>query len=254
MSVIELFWPAFVLVMFLVFIHSIFGLEIIKRGVIFTDLAIGQIAAIGMAISITYLHGQWQTPMVLAFAVIAAVLISFATKKVLHIEAFIGLLYALGISFLMLLLAQSSEGTELFQQISAADILFTSPEDLLESALIYISVSLVMFFIYPRVQGITKEVLFFSMLALVVSSSVQNSGVLVVFSLLIAPAYLALVQDKVRPLLFAWIMGSSSALLAMLLSYLYDLPTGYTIIFVLVLITLIGVWLLSPKKKINKYQ
>jgi len=250
MSVIELFWPAFVLVMFLVFIHSIFGLEIIKRGVIFTDLAIGQIAAIGMAISITYFHGQWQTPMVLAFAVLAALIISFATKRVVHIEAFIGLLYALGISALMLLLAQSSEGTELFQQISAADILFTSPEDLYESALIYSSVALVMFFVYPKVQGLTKEILFFSMLALVVSSSVQNSGVLVVFSLLIAPAYLALVQQKVKPLLFAWMMGSSSALLGMFGSYFYDLPTGYSIIFVLVFITLVGVWILSPKKKI----
>jgi zinc/manganese transport system permease protein len=250
MSVIELFWPAFVLVVFLVFIHSIFGLEIIRRGVIFTDLAIGQIAAIGMAVSITYLDGQWQTPMVLGFAVLAALLISYASKKVEHVEAFIGLLYALGISFLMLLLAQSSEGTELFKQISAADILFTSPEDLIESGLIYFSVSLVMFFVYPKVEGIVKELLFFSMLAIVVSSSVQNSGVLVVFSLLIAPAYLALVQQKVKPLWFAWMMGSFSALFAMMLSYFYDLPTGYTIIFVLVFITLVGVWVLSPKKKI----
>jgi zinc/manganese transport system permease protein len=216
--------------------------------VIFTDLAIGQIAAIGMAISVTYLDGQWQTPMVLGFAILAALLISFASKKVVHVEAFIGLLYALGISFLMLLLAQSSEGTELFKQISAADILFTSPEDLVESGLIYFSVSMVMFFIYPKVQGLTKELLFFSMLALVVSSSVQNSGVLVVFSLLIAPAYLAMVQTKVKPLLFAWMIGSFSALLAMFLSYFYDLPTGYTIIFVLVSITLLGVWIMSPKK------
>ena len=249
MSVIELFWPAFVLVVFLVFIHAIFGLEIIRRGVIFTDLAIGQIAAIGMAISITYFHGQWQTPMVLGFAVLAALLISYASKRVVHIEAFIGLLYALGISSLMLLLAQSSEGTELFKQISAADILFTSPEDLVESGLTYLSVSLVMFLVYPKTQGIIKELLFFSMLAIVVSSSVQNSGVLVVFSFLIAPAYLALVQEKVKPLLFAWMMGSFSALLAMILSYFYDLPTGYTIIFVLVSITLLGVWILSPKKR-----
>jgi len=250
MSVIELFWPAFVLVILLVFIHAIFGLEIIKRGVIFTDLAIGQIAAIGMAISVTYLDGQWQTPLVLIFAILAALLISFASKRVLHVEAFIGLLYALGISFLMLLLAQSSEGTELFKQISAADILFTTSEDLTKSAVIYLSVSLVMFFIYPRLQGMIKELVFFSMLAIVVSSSVQNSGVLVVFSLLIAPAYLALIQKKVPALIFAWAIGSFSSLLAMFISYFYDLPTGYTIIFVLVFITLLGVWTLSPKKKV----
>jgi len=251
MSIIELFWPAFTLALFLVFIHAIFGLEIIKRGVIFTDLAIGQIAAIGMAISVSYFDGAYQTPLVLSFAVFAALIISYASKRIVHIEAFIGLLYALGISSLMLILARSTEGTELFQQISAADILFTSKEDLFSSAFVYIMVSLVMFIIYPRMNGMLKEILFFSMLAIVVTSSVQNAGVLVVFSLLIAPSYFALVQNKIRPLLFAWLSGSFSVSLAMVLSYMYDLPTGYSIIFVLVSITLIGVWFMGKKTRIE---
>jgi len=247
MSIIELFWPAFTLALFLVFIHAIFGLEIIKRGVIFTDLAIGQIAAIGMAISVSFFDGAYQTPLVLLFAILSAFIISFATKRIVHIEAFIGLLYALGISSLMLILAKTTEGTELFQQISAADILFTSKEDLFSSAFLYITVSIVMFIIYPRVKGMLKEVLFFSMLAIVVTSSVQNAGVLVVFSLLIAPAYFAIVQKRVAPLVFAWISGSLSVGIAMLLSYVYDLPTGYSIIFVLVSFTLVGVWFMGKK-------
>ena len=52
MSLIELLWPAFVLSILLVFIHTVFGLEIIRRGVIFTDLAIGQFAAVGLAVSV----------------------------------------------------------------------------------------------------------------------------------------------------------------------------------------------------------
>ncbi|MCB4763633.1 MAG: manganese transporter, partial [Sulfurovum sp.] len=52
MSIITLLYPAFVLAILLVFVHTIFGLEIIKRGVIFTDLAIGQFAAIGVAVSL----------------------------------------------------------------------------------------------------------------------------------------------------------------------------------------------------------
>ncbi len=104
-----------------------------------------------------------------------------------------------------------------------------------------------MFIIYPRMNGMLKEILFFSMLAIVVTSSVQNAGVLVVFSLLIAPAYFAIVQKKVPPLLFAWTSGSLSVALAMLLSYVYDLPTGYTIIFVLVSFTLVGVWFMGKK-------
>jgi len=247
MSIIELFWPAFVLALFLVFIHAIFGLEIIKRGVIFTDLAIGQIAAIGMAISISFFEGAYQTPLVLSFAILAALIISYASKRIVHIEAFIGLLYALGISSLMLILARSTEGTELFQQISAADILFTTKEDLLSSAVVYIIVSFIMFVIYPRMKGMLKELLFFSMLAIVVTSSVQNAGVLVVFSLLIAPAYFAIVQKKINLLVFAWLSGSFSVALAMIVSYIYDLPTGYTIIFVLVSFTLVGVWFIGKK-------
>jgi len=250
MSIIELFWPAFVLALFLVFIHAIFGLEIIKRGVIFTDLAIGQIAAVGMAISVGFFDGAYQTPLVLLFAILAALLISYATKRIVYIEAFIGLLYALGISSLMLILARSTEGTELFQQISAADILFTSEADLFSSAFIYMMVALVMFIVYPRINGMLKEILFFSMLAIVVTSSVQNAGVLVVFSLLIAPSYFGLVQKRFKPLLFACLSGSLSVSLAMILSYIYDLPTGYTIIFILVSFTLVGVWFFG--KKIDK--
>ena len=68
MSIIELLWPAFVLAIALVFIHSLFGVEIIRRGVIFTDLAIGQIAASGMAISIAFMQGAYQELMTLGFA------------------------------------------------------------------------------------------------------------------------------------------------------------------------------------------
>ena len=85
------------------------------------------------------------------------------------------------------------------------------------------------------------------MLSIVVTSSVQSAGVLVVFSLLIAPAYLAIIQTIMKPLIFAWFSGSLSVLIAMYLSYIFDLPTGYSIIFVLVLVTLVSVWIVEKK-------
>ncbi len=241
MSIIELLWPAFVLAIALVFIHSVFGVEIIKRGVIFTDLAIGQIAAIGMALSVAFMDAKYQTAMTFAFAFGAAFVITWASKKIEKIEAFIGLLYALGISSIMLILAQSSEGTELFSKLSAADILFTSQEELYKSLALYGVVALVMFVIYPRLEGMKKEFLFFTMLAVTVTSSVQSAGVLVVFSLLIAPAYAALVQKRMHPFLFATLFGSVGVILAMVGSYLLDLPTGYAIIFVSVFFSLLFV-------------
>jgi len=241
MSIIELLWPAFVLALVLVFIHSLFGIEIIKRGVIFTDLAIGQIAASGMAISIAFMDGRYQSFMTLGFALMGAGLITWATKKVEKIEAFIGLLYAFGISSIMLILAQSAEGTELFSKLSASDILFTSADELYMSIATYSFVALVMFFLYPKLSGIKKELLFFVMLAITVTSLVQSAGVLVVFALLIAPSYAGIMQEKINPFTFATLFGSLSIFFALFASYLLDLPTGYTIIFLTVLASLLFV-------------
>jgi len=245
MSAIELLWPAFILAIALVFIHTVFGLEIIKRGVIFTDLAIGQVAAVGMAISVAFMESRYQSAMTFFFAFLAALLITWATKKVPKIEAFIGLLYALGISSIMLILAQSAEGTELFSKLSAADILFISEENLYTSLALYSVVAFVMFVIYPRVSGVKKEFLFFTMLAVTVTSSVQSAGVLVVFALLIAPSYVGLVQKWMNPFVFAFTFGSLAIIAALFGSYQLDLPTGYTIIFVNVFASLLFVVILS---------
>ncbi len=246
MSLIELLWPAFVLAIALVLVHTIFGLEIIRRGVIFTDLAIGQIAAIGMAISIAFLEGAYQNTLTLFFAILGALLITYATKRIRNIEAFIGLLYALAIASVMLILAKSTEGAELFSKLSAADILFTSSDDLVRSVSLYSVVALLMVFLYPRLKGLVKELTFFLLLAVTVTSSVQSAGVLVVFSLLIAPAYAGLYQSRWRPFTFASVFGSIAVVVALFGSYQLDLPTGYTIIFVTVLTSLLFV-LAHPK-------
>ena len=247
MSIIELLWPAFVLAIALVFIHTLFGIEIIKRGVIFTDLAIGQIAASGMAISIAFMGANYQSAMTLGFAILGAGVITWATKKIEKIEAFIGLLYAFGISSIMLILAQSAEGTELFSKLSAADILFTTSDDLYKDLSVYGGVALVMFFLYPKLKDIQKELLFFIMLAITVTSSVQSAGVLVVFALLIAPAYAGITQTKFRPFSFATFFGSIAVFIALFASYQFDLPTGYTIIFTTVSTSLIFVAIKSIK-------
>ena len=248
MSLIELFWPAFLLAFVLVFIHTLFGLEIIRRGVIFTDLAIGQFAAIGMALSIAFMDGSYQTILSFSFAIFAALIITWATKNVEKIEAFIGLLYAFGIATIMLVLAQSSEGTELYSKLSAADILFTTPSDFYKSLVLYSAVSFVMFVLYPRVAGIKKEFLFFAMLAVTVTSSVQSAGVLVVFALLIAPSYAGVIQQRFNPFAFATLFGFVALVIALVTSYYFDLPTGYAIIFVTVTFSLLFVVLLNILK------
>ena len=248
MPIIELLWPALVLVTLLVFIHVIFGLEIIKRGVIFTDLAIGQMAAVGLAVSIGFLNGEYQLLMTFSFAILGELLITYGTQKLEHIEAFIGMLYALGASSIMLLLASSAQGTELFQKLSAADILFTSPEEIVPSAILYICVAAVMFLVYPKTSGLIRELTFFGMLALVVTSSVPLAGVLVVFVLLVAPAFIALSQTRFNPLYLAWGLGLLFSVMALIASYHFDLPTGYSIIFFQGLAVIISAFFLHKKQ------
>ena len=240
MPIVTLLYPAFILAILLVFIHAIFGLEIIKRGVIFTDLAIGQFAAIGVAISLLFFEGKYAFALTFVFALIGAFLISVATYRVKHIEAFIGMLYALGASSIIILLSNTTQGTELFNKLQATDILFTTTSDLLEPLLLYAFVATVFFLLYKRLEGLKKEGLFFGLLALTVTSSVQLAGVLVVFVLLIVPAFLALLQKRIKPLILSWFLGSTVIIVAMVLSYQFDLPTGYTIVFVASLSGIIG--------------
>jgi len=232
MSIVTLLYPAFILAILLVFIHSIFGLEIIKRGVIFTDLAIGQFAAIGVAVSLLFFDGAYSFLLTLIFALIGATLISVATHRVEHIEAFIGMLYALGASGIIVLLSNTTQGTELFNKLQATDILFTTTSDLIEPFILYSVVAILFLRFYHKLNGIYKEMLFFGLLALTVTSSVQLAGVLVVFVLLIVPAFIALLQRRFAKLPFAWIVGSTIIIMAMILSYYFDLPTGYTIVFI----------------------
>ena len=246
MQLIELFWPALVLVILLVFIHAIFGLEIIRRGVIFTDLAVGQMAAVGMVISIGFLNGDFQDLLTLTFALLGALLITYASRRLEHIEAFIGMLYALGASSIMMLMANSPQGAELFSKLGAVDILFVTPKELMVPFILYALIALAMFFFYPKISGLVRELSFFILLALTVTSSVQLAGVLVVFSLLVAPALIALSQKKYRPLFVAWGSGLFLSFVAVITSYQFDLPTGYSLVF-FHSVGVLGYLLFSPK-------
>src|SRR5437868_3165937 len=104
---IEILLPAFFLSLVLLGIHSYFGLEIIRRGIIFTDLAVGQMAALGAAVSLLFFEGSYIYPFSLGFSLIGGFLIAFGERKARNLEAFIGLLYAFGLSAVFILLSKS---------------------------------------------------------------------------------------------------------------------------------------------------
>ena len=150
----DILFSAFLLSVVLLGIHSFFGIEIIRRGIIFTDLAIGQMAATGAAVSILFLDGAYLDIISLSFALAAGALVAIAARRTDRHEAFIGLLYAFGISAVFILLSKSYHGMETFQKLMASDILFTPMSEMLWAAGIYVVLGIILLLFYRRAQGL----------------------------------------------------------------------------------------------------
>lgn len=243
---IDILLTPIALVIILVMLHAYFGRGILERGIIFTDLAIAQFAALGSAISLGYLDQEYFYILTLSFALLSAFLIAYASVRDINLEAFIGLLYVLGASGIMMVLAHSAEGMEHFKSLLASDILFTPPSDVYKSAVIYGLIALVLYKIYPKLTGFFRELMFFTLLAVTVTSSVSLAGVLVVFVLLIAPALVTKSLNK--GMLFSFIFGWLFSILSIFISYYFDLPTGYTLVFLGALSSSLIVLSVSKKK------
>jgi len=226
---IEILAPSILLAFVLVGIHSLFGLEVVRRGVIFSDLAVGQWAGLGMALSISFFDNEYKYLLSLLFALFCGLLISFALNRVQNKEAFIGLLYAFGSGAVMIALTHTAEGMEVFRNLISSDILFTLPSTIYQSSILYTVIGLTLWKLYPKLEGLPKDILFFILFAITVTSSVSLAGVLTVFVFLIAPTFIALSFNR-NSLLFAWLWGWVISILAIFLSYYLDLPTGYTIV------------------------
>jgi zinc/manganese transport system permease protein len=222
---------AFVLSVVLLGIHSWYGMEIIRRGIIFTDLAIGQMAALGAAFSLKYFDGRFVYLISLSFALLAGLAIAMVSRKGKDPEAFIGLLYAFGISSIFILLTGSPHGMEEIDKLLAADILFTPRPEIIKTAVLYSILGIAIYFGNKKLSGNVREVFFFLTFALTVTSSVKLAGVLVVFALLVGPALIASHFKTRNKLVLAWGIGIIVNLVSIFISYSMDLPTGYTIVF-----------------------
>jgi len=230
--VIDILLTAFLLSVVLLGIHSWFGLHIIERGIIFTDLAIGQMAAFGAAVAILFLDGRHLYVVSFAFSLLGALLIALSTRRTSSHEGFIGLLYAFGMSAAVIVLSRAPHGAEELQHLTAADILFVSLRDVVRTAVLYGVLGLVLWLGMPRLKGLWRELLFFGVFSLTVTNSVDLAGVLVVFAILVGPAFIMssfALSFRTR-LLWAWAIGIVLNVVAITASYFWDLPTGYTVV------------------------
>jgi zinc/manganese transport system permease protein len=246
---LELWWPALLLTAGLAILLVPYGREVVGRGVIFLDLAVGQWAALGAALgSIAFgTQGLWLGALLGAF-VAASWVRSFAhhAERIQVLEAPIGLLYALGLALFMILQANAGSQREVLSALVAYDVLFATPEEALFAlAVALVSGLLWWHWLWLRTSG------FYWGFALVCAIAVKLAGLLVVFVLLLAPAFLWQIKQGTA----LWIITSSAIVLAwsgLGIALWLDYPAGYTLVALLSSITLIIRWIHAKKNKIDK--
>ncbi len=250
----EVMWLPFLACLILAGIHAYLGLHVIERQVIFVDLALAQIAALGAGVAIFFGHDMgepfayWFS---LGFTLVGAAIFSLTRFKRQRIpqEAIIGLTYAVSTALLVMVLSGSGEGDEHIRQALVGNVLLVSRQEVLKLFLIYSAVGF-FHYIFRRPfllisrdpeqafrEGLNVRLwdfLFYASFGFVVTSSVKIAGVLLVFSFLVVPAAAAvLFSDNIRQrLMLGWTIGFAASAAGMAVSYYWDFPTGASVVCV----------------------
>lgn len=228
--------PALLAGLIITITHAPLGIEVLRRGIIFIDLAVAQIAGLGLLISNLYFNNDqaWLSQLIaLIFALIAAYFFKMVENKIKsQQEAIIGVSFILAASLSILLLADHPTGGEEIRHLLSGQILFVTWQDVLIHIPIYILI-LILWFLPINLNGIGFYILF----SLAITSSVQLVGVYVVFASLILPA-LAALKSK-TPYKIAWISGLFSVVIGILLSLIIDLPAGPILVVSYVIVTIL---------------
>ena len=233
-------------------IHSYLGVHVVERGVIFVDLALAQIAALGATVAIIVgmdPHGHGYYWISLGFTFLGAAIFAFARTRRGHIpqEAFIGIAYAVASAMAILLMSKATGETEHLTHMLVGNILAVSKPEVIKTALLYSGIGLFHFIFRKKFLLISMnhdkaeqtglnvrfwDFLFYASFGFVVTSSVAIAGVLLVFCYLIVPSVGAMLfADRIGPrLAIGWTMGTMVSALGVYLSVKLDTPTGATIV------------------------
>lgn len=233
-------------------IHAYLGVHVVERGVIFVDLALAQIAALGAIVALIAgldPHGASAYWISLGFTFFGALIFSVARSRRSHIpkEAFIGISYAVASAAAILAMSKATGETEHLKDMLVGNILAVSWGEVGRTAALYGVIGLFHFIFRKRflqismdpkeaeAQGISVRLwdfLFYASFGLVVTSSVAIAGVLLVFCYLIVPSVAAMLfTDRIGPrLAIGWTMGTLVSALGVFVSVKLDTPTGATIV------------------------
>lgn len=242
----------FVASLILTGIHAYLGVHVVERGVIFVDLALAQIAALGATVAIVVgmdPHGRGSYWISLGFTFLGAAIFAFARTRRGHIpqEAFIGIAYSVASAMAILLMSKATGETEHLKDMLVGNILAVSWPEVRKTAILYALVGIFHYVFRKKFLLISMnhekadslgvsvrfwDFLFYASFGFVVTSSVAIAGVLLVFCYLIVPSVGAMLfADRIGPrLAIGWTMGTLVSALGCYLSVQLDTPTGATIV------------------------
>jgi zinc/manganese transport system permease protein len=233
-------------------IHAYLGVHVVERGVIFVDLALAQIAALGATIAILAgmdPHGGGAYWISLAFTFLGAGIFALvrAHRGRIPLEAFIGITYAVASAAAILAMSKATGETEHLKDMLVGNILAVSGREVAKTAVLYGAIGLFHYIFRRKFLLISTDpklaeqsgisiglwdFLFYASFGFVVTSSVAIAGVLLVFCYLVVPSVGAMLfADRIGPrLAIGWTMGTLVSALGCYFSVLLDLPTGATIV------------------------
>jgi zinc/manganese transport system permease protein len=252
MEMLPFLLAPFVASLILTGIHAYLGVHVVERGVIFVDLALAQIAALGATVAIVVgmdPHGRGSYWISLGFTFLGAAIFALARTRRGHIpqEAFIGIAYAVASATAILLMSKATGETEHLKDMLVGNILAVSWAEVRKTAILYGAVGIFHYLFRKKFLQISMhhndaeklnfnvkfwDFLFYASFGFVVTSSVAIAGVLLVFCYLIVPSVGAMLfADRIGPrLAIGWTMGTLVSALGVILSVKIDTPTGATIV------------------------
>ncbi len=264
--IIEFLYVPFLACLVLTGIHVYLGLHVLARGIIFVDLALAQVAALGITVALLAGHpiqsgaAYWYA---LAFTMVGSFLFAMSRTRRAPIpqEAIIGIVYAVSAAVAVLVVDRAPQGSEHIKQLLVGSILTVTPREIGTLALLYGIVGILHWAIrqplleisFDPAAALNKgrwirwwDFLFYASFGLVVTSSVQIAGVLLVFSYLIVPAAIAalVARSVIARLAVGWGLGFVVSILGLVASATWDLPTGATVVTTFgVFMAAIAAWL-----------
>jgi zinc/manganese transport system permease protein len=245
----------FVASLILTGIHAYLGVHVVERGVIFVDLSLAQIAALGAAVAMLLPftdhdpHGTAVYWISLGFTFVGALVFSTIRSRRARIpqEAIIGISYAVASAAAILAMSKATSESEHLKDMLVGNILAVSWPEVGRTAALYAAVGLFHYLFRTRFLSISLDAaaaeasglnvklwdfLFYASFGFVVTSSVSIAGVLLVFCYLIVPSVAAMLYaERIgRRLAIGWTMGTLVSALGIYLSVRLDLPTGATMV------------------------